>query len=147
MLGSTTEYKISKSREHRNIGALGINKFAERFFNNGLIIFIKGYFHWKIVLFQKCSTWKANVPFLIYSRSYIFYHFINLEFYDALMNISTQIKVHFWIYLLNHKSFNDKFGQQIGKAMSISFSKMFTWFEGLDPKFSSLFNLVMYDNY
>ena len=109
-----------------------------------MITFIKRYLHWIIIFFQKGSTWKTNVPFLICSRFYIFYHFINLEFYDALMNISTQITVHFWIYLLNHKSFDHKFSQRIGKAMSISFSKMLTWFEGLGPKFNHLFNLLMY---
>ena len=47
---------------------------------------------------------KSYVPFLRYSSFCIFNHPMIYQICDVMMNISTQDRVHFCIYLLNHNS-------------------------------------------
>ena len=49
---------------------------------------------------------KNYVPFSRYSSFCIFNHPIIYQISDITMSISTWDKVHFWIYLLNHKSWS-----------------------------------------
>ena len=49
---------------------------------------------------------KNYVPFSRYSSFCIFNHPMIYQICDVTMSISTWDKVHFWIYLLNHKSWS-----------------------------------------
>ena len=90
---------------------------------------------------------KNYVPLSRYSSFYIFNHPLIYQISDVTMSISTWDKVHFWIYLLNHKSWShqtwpvDRYKQ--GKNFSVIFSTI--WETG--DRFQVLFNLVTCPNY
>ena len=48
---------------------------------------------------------KSHVLFLRYSILNKLIHSVNFESRDVFVSISTQVRVHFWIYLVNHKPF------------------------------------------
>ena len=87
------------------------------------------------VSFSRCSSfWILNHP-MIYQIS------------DVAMSINTWDKVHFWIYLLNHKSWShqnwpvDRYKQ--GQQFSVTFWTI--WETG--ARFQVPFNLATYPNY
>ena len=77
---------------------------------------IKGYLRYKMLTSQKVPpkaqiknffiSYKNYVLFSRYSSFCIFNHPMIYQISDITMSISTWDKVHFWIYLLNHKSWS-----------------------------------------
>ena len=77
---------------------------------------IKGYLCYKMIISQNVPpkaqiknffiSYKNYVPFSRYSSFCIFNHPMIYQISDVTMSISTWGKVHFWIYLLNHKSWS-----------------------------------------
>ena len=77
---------------------------------------IKGYLCYKMIISQNVPpkaqiknffiSYKNYVPFSRYSSFCIFNHPMIYQISDVTMSISTWDKVHFWIYLLNHKSWS-----------------------------------------
>ena len=78
----------------------------------------KGYLCWKIITSQNVSSetqvkncfilQKNYVPFSRYSSFFIFNHPMIYQICDVMMSISTQDKVHFWVYFLNHNSLSQQ---------------------------------------
>ena len=84
---------------------------------------LKGYLRYKTITYQNVPSkaqiknffisQKNYVPFSRYSSFCIFNHPMIYQISVVTMSISTWDKVHFWIYLLNHKLEVTKLGQLI----------------------------------
>ena len=76
----------------------------------------KGYLRYKMITSQNMTfeaqiknffiSYKNYVPFSRYSSFSISNNPVIYQICDVTMSISTWDKVHFWIYLLNHKSWS-----------------------------------------
>ena len=90
---------------------------------------------------------KNFVPFSRYLIFCIFNHPMIYQISDVTMSISTLDRIHFWIYLLNHKSWSHQTWSVDRYKQEQQFSVIFrtTWETG--ARFQVFFNLATCPNY
>ena len=91
-------------------------------------------------------SWKSHVLFLIYSIFYISNYFMNFWICDAMMIVSTQESVHFWIHLLKHSMLGSEIWSTNRYEQGQFFSEIFWMIWRTGAKFQTLLNLAACSN-
>ena len=115
----------------------------------------KGYIHYKTITSENQLSntqvkkffilWKSYVPFSRYSSFRVFNQLMIYQICDLIMSISTQDRVHFWMYLLNSLS-HHTWSTDRYKCVQY-FSGIFWRIWRTVVKFQVLFNLATCSNY
>ena len=91
-------------------------------------------------------SWKSLAMLMTYLVSYILNHSINFKLCDVMICISTWGSVHFWAYLLNHKSFSHETWPTSGYSHGQYFYKILCIIFLIEFWIQALFNLLTYSN-